>query len=93
MKIYLRNDATRPACIAFSKMGLRVAPDLIEMLGHGSSDVRWSVVQVLGNFASEFGDERCIAALEQCRNDVEPRVRESANLWLADIHQAEAQPA
>jgi HEAT repeat protein len=85
----LKEDATRPAADGLSRMGLKATSALIELLRQGGPNVRWSAVQVLGNFAKEFGDRRSIELVQACVNDPDPEVRENAAFWLNDIGKGE----
>lgn len=88
-RMYLRNDPTRPAGMAFDRMGVQFVPVLIEILREGVPEVRWSVLQVLGGFAEKFGDERSIQTLEEARNDRDTEVRENAEFWLEEIRKVQ----
>lgn len=88
-QICLRNDVSRPAGMAFHRMGVRSVPALTELLHQGNPEVRWSVTQVLGNFAQEFSDQRSIELLQVAANDPDPAVRENAEFWLEEIRKAE----
>jgi HEAT repeat protein len=90
-QLFLSNDATRPAADALSRMGIKVVPALMVALDQGNSHVRWSALQVLGNFAKDFGDERCIELLQAYANDPEHEVRENATFWLDEIREVAPQ--
>ena len=85
-RYYLNNDGTRPAGMAFARMGLDVVPTLEEILRQGNGDVRWSVTQVLGNFVEKYRDEHCLELLKECRNDPDTSVSENAAFWIKEIH-------
>jgi HEAT repeat protein len=87
-QMYLSDDITRPVGMAFSRMGLKSVPALIEVLRKGSPHVRHSVVHVLGGFAKEAGDQQCLALLEKCRNDPDSTVRESAEHEIEEIRKS-----
>jgi HEAT repeat protein len=88
IQMHSRHDATRPGGMAFRRLGLVSVPGLLDVLRRGNPAVRWSVVQVLGDFAEAFGDQRCIELLHDCRNDPDSMVRENTELWLNEISKA-----
>jgi HEAT repeat protein len=90
-RMFLSNDETRPAGMGFGKMGLKAVPALAEVLHQGCPEVRWSVIQVLGNFASDTGDQSCMEMLHKCAKDPDLYVRENAEYWLDEIMNPEPQ--
>jgi HEAT repeat protein len=60
-------------------------PALQEVLRRGEGPVRWSAVQVLGNFAKHDRDARATQLLKQSLEDPDPEVRENARWWLEEI--------
>jgi HEAT repeat protein len=85
-RILLHNDDTGAAATVFIRMGLKALPALTEALQQGSPVVRRSVLNVLGNFAEKFGDERCLQLLQAYAKDPDPVVREDVEFWLKEIN-------
>jgi HEAT repeat protein len=85
MRMWLANDETRPAGMAFGRMGVQAIPAVESILESGSPEVRWSATQVLGNFAQDHGDKQSIGILYKCLADPDPSVRENARFWIDEI--------
>jgi HEAT repeat protein len=73
----LCDDETRPAVMAFIRLGPATIPAMADILRRGNARSRWQAIQVLGNFQ----DERSLALIKQYCNDPDASVRE-----LADYH-------
>jgi len=86
--ILIKYDETRPAGDAFYRIGPKTVPALVDVLREGSTEARWCAVQVMGNFAQEYGDQRCIEMLREAMSDSDITVRENADYWLDEIRVA-----
>jgi HEAT repeat protein len=78
----LRDDETRPAVMAFIRLGPATIPAMEEILRKGNARARWQAIQVLGN----FDDERALALIQQYRDDPDASVREHADHCVGRIH-------
>jgi HEAT repeat protein len=92
VRMCLSNDVTRPAAMALRKLGLEALPAVEEVLRQGDADSRWSAMQVVGGFAEEYRDERCIELLQKCLQDADPSVRSDAAFWLEEIALPDSTP-
>ena len=79
------NDDTLPAGNALSRMGPKIVPTLADLLRDGNANVRLTIVNVIGGFATDYGDQHCVEMLKRCRNDPDTGVRENAEYWLSEI--------
>jgi HEAT repeat protein len=84
-QMLLANDETRPAGMAFYRLGPRTVPVLKDVFNTGDEQARLVVVNVVGGFAKDFGDTDSIAILKVAAVDPDPLVRADAQFWLDEI--------
>jgi HEAT repeat protein len=82
LRLLLLHDETRPAGMAFSRIGIRALPTLKQALTSDVSDVRHIAVNVIGGFAEDFGNDECLYLLQAHTKDPDPDVRSDAKFWL-----------
>lgn len=81
----LSNDDLGASFMGLRHFGLRSLPVLTKLMICDSPEIRWSVMQSLGNLAKETGNAQCVELLKNMVNDVAECVRKDAADWLEEI--------
>ena len=83
-RMFLAGDYTRPASMAFARIGLSALPSMKKALKNRSAKVRQWAIDMVGGFAEEFGDPECISLLRAFCKDPNAGIRGDAEYWLKE---------
>ena len=87
-RMFLVGDYTRPASMAFARIGLSALPSMKKALKNRRAKIRQWAIDMVGHFAEEFGDPECMGLLRKFCKDPNAGVRNEAEFWLKEIGDA-----
>ncbi len=90
IRMWLLDDVSRPAAMALSRLGPVTLPAIEDVLVDANADLRHSAVNVVGQFAKQYGDERSMELVRGFADDSDSAVRADAEYWLEEAARASA---